>query len=737
MHPARAGGVLALLAASALVAILAPAFDLALPERILNWHIKQPSFVQGGQELVLLGGLAWLCLSLHRTLGGAAALCLVWLYLRRHHVDLPAMVALLLLEMLIALGAGIMSRLGRIPGKRLTDTLQPLALGIAAWMTIIIGLSLAGVGRPSDLKLAAGLLAIPILAWSRTRPLCGRAWIALREQRGWELALSVMMLVVFLGWLARTNNITGYDSLWYGLRPQQVLAPVRSFFDETGLVSPVYYFPKLYELLIVPLAAFRDVSYPFAFGVGLLATFGIAFWRFARGLGIGHRLALAGTLATMTIPAIGNTAVSIKTDLIAGLLALLATQWCWTGIRRHRLSELCWALAALALASGCKLIALPYAAALGIGALLMIRFDGRAARNRPWIRPTRLDWTMLTLATCVTVTIHLRTWWLTGMPTIGPEPLVALWRWLGFDMREPTGTLSWLRPQDWADLPALVHEMLLAPSGLVHLIISWTGNIWAWLMLAGAMIGLAHRQHRVFALLPTPLVALLTPTLLVGLFLAVGVGHMFRGGDGNYLIVPVACAMLSGLVVADRAAKTWPAGRTLLFGTLMAASAMQFAYSLANSHWGEPGTRIFDLDFGRSTFDTKHQRDRILADTHADDIAAALAGKPPGYRVVGYLEKSAIGYWLPARYEHMESIVFSRPDYVTSAAGFRHFLGIARIEGLILPIDPRQEPRVHDGPRELIEHLRRDPRVRSLRGARYELLDISALHADERQETSE
>ena len=66
-----------------------------------------------------------------------------------------------------------------------------------------------------------------------------------------------MLLVVALGWLAKSNHLHSYDPLWYGLRPEQVLAPTASFFDVTGLVSPVYYFPKLYELLIAPLSAMR------------------------------------------------------------------------------------------------------------------------------------------------------------------------------------------------------------------------------------------------------------------------------------------------------------------------------------------------------------------------------------------------------------------------------------------------------------------------------------------------
>ena len=719
---------LLLLIVAGIAGLLLPVANLAMPDRILAWHILQPGFVQGGIELAVLAVLLWKCFALRHAWASWAALAFIGLYLRRHHVDLPALMALLHLELLLALGAGIMRSTGRAPAQGLDDVLRPFLVGSAAWIALVIGLSLLGVGRPVDLKIAAGLLLIPVLIWGRTRPLCLRGWHALRMQRGVSLLVAVGILMVLLGWLARTNNITGYDPLWYSLRPQYVLAPEHSFFDETGLVSPVYYFPKLYELLIAPLSAFRDVSYPFAFGAGVLGLFGITVWRFGRALGVDRQLMLIGTLATITIPAIGNTALSTKSDVAASLLVLLGALWAWNAIRRHRLGELCWAFAALALASACKLIALPYAAALALGAALMVRFDGRDHSTRAWQKPDRLDWSVAGLASLAALVVHARTWWLAGVPTIGPEPLMSLWRWLGMDMREPIGTLSWLKAQNWPDVPAQIYEILFAPSDLPHIIVSWTGNVWLWLMLAGTGFWwIGRSRRRLSDALPAPMMALLTPVLLTGAFLAVGVGHMFRGGDGNYLIIPIACAMLAGLMFAGRTAKEWSAARAVLLAMLLASSAMQFTYSFANSHWGEPGTRRFDLNFKRSTFDSKHMRSAILSQAQVDDIAAALAGKPADYRVVGYVETGEVGFWLPTRYEPIEALAFSRPEYLMTAASFRRFLEIARIDALILPLGP--EPALHDGPREVVAQLRGDPRVLSIRGQRYELLDLSALHA--------
>jgi hypothetical protein len=728
----RAWTALALVGLAAIAAVLLPALDLAADGRILHWHIGQTGFRHGVFELAVLGLALYALTGVRSPWAGVAALALCWLYLRRHHVDLPALVAAMHLEMLVALGAGAMRSCGSAPGTRLHGLLVPFVVGVALWLLLCIALSLAGWAAPGDLKLAAGMMLIVALPWGRTTPATLRAWRALRRQSGLARVIAVAMLVVLLGWLARTNNVTGYDSLWYGLRPQHVLAPNGSFFEPLGLVSPVYYFPKAYELLLAPLVAFRDVSYPFGFGVGVLGLFGIALWRLARSFGVPHLLALAGTLAAMTIPAVGNTAVSMKTDVIAGLFMLVALHSCWRAVRQHRSGPLCIALACLALASACKLIVLPYAAALalGTGAAFVAGKRGRAAG---WQAPARFDIVVLLLAVTAALAVHARTWWLTGIPTIGPEPLVAIWRWFGMEMREPVGTLAWLKPQDWADVPALAREMLLAPARLPHIIVSWTGNVWLWLLLGSAFVWLVRTRGAPATarcgIMPAPLAALLAPILMLGLYLAVGIGHMFRGGDGNYLVIPVAVAMLAGLAMAAGALRGWHAGRTVVAVLLLGTAGMQFAFSLANSHWGEVGTRPLDLDLRRSTFDTKHLRDRALSRGGADDIAAALADAPADFRVIGWLDESATGYWLPVRYEHADSIGYSRPEYLQTAEGFMRFLALARIDALIVPRDADELSRVHDGARHALPGLRADPRARVTNGQRYALIDVSGLQA--------
>jgi hypothetical protein len=48
-----------------------------------------------------------------------------------------------------------------------------------------------------------------------------------------------------------------------------------------------------------------------------------------------------------------------------------------------------------------------------------------------------------------------RTFVLTGMPTIGPDALFALWQTLGLHLHAPAGTLQWSKPHDWSSQPSV------------------------------------------------------------------------------------------------------------------------------------------------------------------------------------------------------------------------------------------------------------------------------------------
>ena len=63
--------------------------------------------------------------------------------------------------------------------------------------------------------------------------------------------------------------------------------------------------------------------------------------------------------------------------------------------------------------------------------------------------------------------------------------------------------LHWAQAQDWSDLPALCADWLFRPQRLPHVVITWVGNVWAWLALLAAVAaacGLRAAPSRVMRL---------------------------------------------------------------------------------------------------------------------------------------------------------------------------------------------------------------------------------------------
>lgn len=730
----RIGLAALLTTAFAAVFVLAPAWDLLGPGRILRWHVSQPSLWQGAIEAVTLYLLLALAVRLRRArwaalAGGAVA----WAYLRRHHVDVPALLGVVYVELLLSTGALVLGRARATPDA--ADHARRFVAGVAAFVLVLLACSAVGFGTPDDAAIIMLVATLAVFAFARTTPATLAFARRLHRSRGAERWILAGALTWMLVLLARSNGVLGHDPMWYGFRPEYVLAPSSSLFEPTGLVAPVFYFPKLYEVLLLPLSAVHDFSVPATLGIAVLAITTLLAWRFLRELRVDGTTALALAPAATSIPALANLSLAPKPDLLAGFLVLFAT-WCaWRFVRAGRIGDAVLGFAATGLAVSAKLIALPYVGVLGLAAIAATVV--RARSGGTFAAAGVREWSVLAVAVVVGVALTARTWLLAGVPTVGPDSLLALWQALGLSLTEPVGTLRWTHPQDWTDVPTLVVDLLLAPAGLPHQIITWSGNVWLWLALSAAAIALATGTRRV---LPPQLTALAVPLIATGVMLAIGVRYHVRGGDGNYLIAPLLVAMVLFGAAAGRAVRSSGLLRRALTAAALAFALFHAGYSFTNAAWGTPGTRAFDLDFTRSPLDTKALRAKTLRDAGLEPVAERLRALPPGTRVVGYTAPGA-GFWLPARYEGIETISYARPEYLESAAAFTRFLALARIDFVLLPRDRADTDHappdpVHASVIDAMNALERDPRVRVHDTPRFRLFDVSAVFPNDAEARS-
>ncbi len=727
----------AVLLLSATAFIVVPAWQL-LARGPFSWHVQQPAAWQGAVEAAVVAAIAAAVFAFaprNRWLLVLPALAFA-LYLRRHAVDIPLLLDLFYIEVIIGLGAFIRRRFGLSPPTDAAGYLQAFTLGFLAWSLLAWSASACGAGSIGALRALTLLLALPA-AFGGHAPFVVYAWRSLHAaaapDRAWYAVFATWFAVLY----ARSKVAFGHDSLWYGLRAESVLVPGSTIFEPLGLVSPVHYFPKLHELFTLPMAGIGDASVVSGITIWLYVLVLLASGVLAACLGLPARARMPVLLLVATLPALAN-ATTPKPDVAALLFVLLATLAAAAFTRTLARRDAAWMLACATLACLAKLTAIPYVGVLVLATLVAAwRLRGTAPAAAIDLRETRLAIAACVAALAVAALVTARTWWLTGMPTIGPDPLFTLWTRLGFELAEPAGTLEWTYPQVWSDIPMLLLDWWFRPQRMPHIVVGWTGNAWLWAALVALALRLAARRDP--ARPPRDDVALhwlLLALATTGAVLAIGVRYHARGSDGNYFLYALLPAILLSAGALFRAGASRPLVLIAALACLPAFAAFQAGYAFISGGW-TPGTRAFDFDLGRNWKGLRKQRPGVLAAAGLGAIGTRLQAEPDSARSVGYAHEPA-SFWLPGRFEHLATIGFSRPEYLADRDAFIGFLRAQSIRFLVLPLPGARESDDEVAPAvraawRLLEAL---PAVERIEDRDYTMLDLRGwLEAEARGDT--
>jgi hypothetical protein len=504
----------------------------------------------------------------------------------------------------------------------------------------------------------------------------------IRESNPVDRAIAGALVAWGLVLFARASVAVGFDSRWYALHPETKLIGGASLFQSLGLSAPVYYFPKLHELLIAPLGNLDNFAIMIGVSIALLAMIGLVCVRLLDALGIRAPASWLGAALCVSVPAVCNSAsVEAKPDTLALLLVLLALLAAVRYAEQRKVSLLIWFATFGLLAMQAKLTAIPYIAALVLALLASVRSRGDAPAATTE-NPVELRFAVATLVLAVVVSalVTARTWLLTGMPTIGPDALVAIWRSLGLSIAEPVGTLSWTRPQEWSDVPSLILDELFRPQVLAHIVITWIGNGWLLLALVAGLARIGTGRP----LLPRGVARFGAALALTGAALLLGFRYGDRGSDGNYFGAAIVAAYVFTFAAALHALGQ---RRTLRVGLIVSLSvilAFQVAYSFASGAW-TAGTRPFDLDLTRGLQTQRKERRLALEKAGLTEIFGRLVREPRIRRVSGIVSPVTIGFDCPCTFEDLYLVKLVRPEYFASFEAFLGYLHTARIDALLVP----------------------------------------------------
>ena len=381
-----------------------------------------------------------------------------------------------------------------------------------------------------------------------------------RVRRAWTLAAGWCALM-FLIQVGRLNIALDFDTLWYGVRSQYIVAGGTGLYENPGLVGMVYVYSKGFEVLTLPLCDLASHSYLTFFNLWLAVLgIGAMVWnavlltgnrkhgKESREAGtekkLTHRSVLPGIMAavlTVSVPGIMNMALTAKADLITWLLQLimLGCFFQYIHVYENHWIFLSGAAGSYFLSLTMKPTSLVFSTAvfgmMGVY-LLWFWFHERGAAAELFHRMVRLI-VSLCLPFGALAGIWARTMKITGMPVT--SVFTSIFALFGFKMKYPFATSE--LPQNYQEESTLhvlarrIWQMLMQPQGedMGHVILAWGTSLMAVLIVMLVLYGIFSKKGDEQSHIWNAALVIFFPFVIVSLISL----SMLYQIDGNYFML--------------------------------------------------------------------------------------------------------------------------------------------------------------------------------------------------------
>ncbi len=374
-----------------------------------------------------------------------------------------------------------------------------------------------------------------------------------RVRRAWTLAAGWCVLM-FLIQVGRLNIALDFDTLWYGVRSQYIVAGGTGLYENPGLVGMVYVYSKGFEVLTLPLCDLASHSYLTFFNLWL-AVLGIGAMVWNAVLLTGNRKqetekkltyhsVLPGIMAavlTVSVPGIMNMALTAKADLITWLLQLimLGCFFQYIHVYENHWIFLSGAAGSYFLSLTMKPTSLVFSTAVfGMMGLyiLWFWFHVRGAAADLFHHLVRLIGS-LCLPFGALVGIWARTMKITGMPVT--SVFTSIFALFGFKMKYPFATSE--LPQNYQEESTLhvlarrIWQMLMQPQGedMGHVILAWGTSLMAVLIVMLVLYGIFSKKGDEQSHIWNAALVIFFPFVIVSLISL----SMLYQIDGNYFML--------------------------------------------------------------------------------------------------------------------------------------------------------------------------------------------------------
>lgn len=520
--------------------------------------------------VLIFGGLALLKRGRSR-MYWLTAVVLVFSWI--HVVFLPMVVSAVYLISLLAIGRFLRKRVffrGTVWERPYFSFYMDFLFGASFAIVVYCLLSALGVGKIAWMRLSVYALGVAALGFdfSSISCQCIMGWqtpswmldgsgvsreIPRRVRRAWTLAAGWCVLM-FLIQVGRLNIALDFDTLWYGVRSQYIVAGGTGLYENPGLVGMVYVYSKGFEVLTLPLCDLASHSYLTFFNLWL-AVLGIGAMVWNAVLLTGNRKqetekkltyhsVLPGIMAavlTVSVPGIMNMALTAKADLITWLLQLimLGCFFQYIHVYENHWIFLSGAAGSYFLSLTMKPTSLVFSTAvfgmMGLY-LLWFWFHERGAAADLFHHMVRLIGS-LCLPFGALVGIWARTMKITGMPVT--SVFTSIFALFGFKMKYPFATSE--LPQNYQEESTLhvlarrIWQMLMQPQGedMGHVILAWGTSLMAVLIVMLVLYGIFFKKGDEQSHIWNAALVIFFPFVIVSLISL----SMLYQIDGNYFML--------------------------------------------------------------------------------------------------------------------------------------------------------------------------------------------------------
>jgi hypothetical protein len=714
---------------------------------VFNWHIKQPEVVQGGIELLVLFSILALTISIvkNKLIVAFAVIIVCAFYLWSNCVLIPAMLALLYLEIIISLGRWIFKVFRIETENSLISYLHYFFTGFVTWAFLAISLSVFKLGGFNEMRIMTGVVAIISITKGLGQPFFMALLKGFINSTKIDKILEVFIMFLVVIQLAKTQRAFDYDSIWYGLRPEHVLIGENSFFDNLGLVQFVHYYPKLFELYLTPVSNLGDYSFILSANIVILFLLLVLVYVFLVSLNIEKTYALIAVALIGSLPVFSNMGSTAKTDIITTFFILFLAFSLWIWIKERRLLYLYMGFAAILLSFGLKLTSFAYvpAVVLGfglaciftdprcrLGVIKRVKESGMSKENNTVFSDIRENYYglyLITVSLIVLFGITVRTYILTGYP-IFPQ-IRSLQNTVGFNALYPQNSekvgniFVSLQVQSYSiiDFATRWYKMFFDPGDFPRVIMQWLGVSLIFLLVAIIVAKLFIDKEKTNNTNNKQLLCLFLPILILGSYF---ITTYPRGGDSNYYLPPIIIGYITLLAVLQKFEITF---KHLIYLVLILFIPLQVTIMFITHFSWSYGTRGFDSIIGRACLTDEVRNMQLFKHNGLIDIYEYISERPTNAKAVGLCDEyhDVIFNRLPCRFEELRAFGwYGNPELLNDFNSFTKYLEWAKIDYIIAPYEIVP---AHENIYRYVAQVKNIENVNIVHSDKYYLIDISDI----------